>query len=88
MTDEIKLLLKAFEKTPSLIIDCGNCADPHKLFQYVKEEQLHDVYVMNAEAIYRFRDALKQVPYWAEKLKIKSIIITPIHTLFSYDDDL
>jgi hypothetical protein len=76
-----ELLFKAFEK-PSLIIDCGNCANPH-----IKEEQLHDVYVMNAEAIYRLRDALNQADHWLNKLKLKSIIVTTLHTLFSYDDE-
>jgi hypothetical protein len=83
-----RLLLEAFETPPSLILDCGNCADSHALFPMIREEQLHDVYVMNAEAIYRFRDALRQIFYWAQKLKIKSIIITTIHALFSYDDDI
>jgi len=80
-------LLKAFELTPCLIIDCGNAANPHSLFPKIREEQLHDVYVMNAEAIYRFRDALKQVPYWAQRLKVRQIIVTTIHALFSYDDE-
>jgi hypothetical protein len=82
-----KLFLKAFENHPSLILDCGNMANPHNLFPMVREEQLHDVYVMNAEAIYRFRDALRQIPYWVEKLKIRCIIITTIQVLFSYDDE-
>jgi hypothetical protein len=80
------LLLAAFEKAPSLVIDCANCANPHALFPAVPLERMHDVYVMNAEAIYRLRDTLRQVPYWARKLGVKTIVITQIGGLFSYDD--
>ncbi len=82
-----QLLLKALAGTPSLIIDCGNSADPHALFPYAREEQLYDVYVMNAEAIYRFRDALRLAPCWAERLGIRCLVITTMHALFSYDDE-
>jgi hypothetical protein len=81
-----RLLLLAFERSPSLVIDCANCADPHRFFGKVPEHKLSEVYVMNAEAIYRFRDSLKMVPYWAEKLSIRNIFVTTIGTLFSYDD--
>ena len=80
-----KLLAKAYETLPSLILDCGNAADPHAI--RVDEQLLHHVYVMNAEAIYRFRDALKSIPRWAAELKVKTIIITTIHILYSYDDE-
>jgi len=80
------LLLKAFEKAPSLVLDCGNSADPHMLFPQIREEQLHSVYVMNAEAIYRFRDALLQIPYWSRRLGTRCLAITTIHALFSYDN--
>ncbi|MBN1502457.1 hypothetical protein JW930_02855 [Candidatus Woesearchaeota archaeon] len=88
--DEVNqtLLLKSFEKTPSLILDCGNAANPHNLFPIIKEEQLHRVYVVNAEAIYRFRDALKQAPTWTKELGLVILVITTIHILFSYDDEL
>ena len=80
-----RLLHLAFQKTPSLIIDCGNCANPHAL--RVRERQLHEVYVMNAEAIYRFREALRQAPAWIRKLNIQCVLITTIHALFSYDNE-
>ena len=80
------LLFKAFEETPSLIIDCGNSADAHALFPSIKEEQLHDAYVVNAEAIYRFRDALRRIPRWQQEFNFRRIIVTTIHVLYSYDD--
>jgi hypothetical protein len=83
-----ELLLRAFEITPSLIVDCGNAADPHQLFPHIREELLHQVYIINAEAIYRFRDALRKLPYWINKLKIRQVVITTTHTLFSYDDEI
>jgi hypothetical protein len=81
-----KLMLLAFEKPPCLVIDCANYSDPHRFFGTVPEEKLDRVYVLNAEAIYRFRDTLKMVPYWLERLKIKNVFVTTIGTLFSYDD--
>lgn len=81
-----KLLMHAFQDSPSLILDCGNSADPHSLFPRIREEQLHNVYVMNAEAIYRFRDSLKETEHWMKKLKLRCLVITTIHTLFSYDN--
>ncbi|MFH2021522.1 MAG: hypothetical protein ABIJ34_08985 [archaeon] len=80
------LFLLAFEKAPSLVIDCANYADPHKFFGSVPEEKLEHVFIMNAEAIYRFRDSLKKAAYWAERLRIKNVFVTTIGTLFSYDD--
>ncbi|MFH0876118.1 MAG: hypothetical protein V1859_09350 [archaeon] len=87
-TDDInrKLMLKAFECMPSLILDCGNTANPYLVSGFINEWQMHHVYVMNAEAIYRFRDALKELPYWSDKLSVKCLVITTIHTLFSYDN--
>jgi hypothetical protein len=82
-----RLMTKAFEEKPSLIIDCGNAADPFKLFPKVQEEELHNVFVINAEAIYRLRDSLKQAISWSRKIGARCIIVTTIHTLFSYDDE-
>ncbi|MCB9362809.1 hypothetical protein H6504_05210 [Candidatus Woesearchaeota archaeon] len=87
VSESRKFLLEAFKEKPSLIIDCANSADPHRVFPQVMPEEMHDVYVMNAEAIYRYRDTLKQVPYWARRLAIKSIIVTSTRILFSYDDE-
>ena len=83
-----ELLRYAVETQPSLVVDCANAANPHALFPDVEQEQLHQVYVMNAEAIYRFRDALRQVPLWAERLEVKMIIVMPIHILYAYDDEV
>ncbi len=81
------LLLKAFELAPSLVVDCGNSADPHSIFHLVPEEKLDSVYVMNAEAIYRLRDSLKQAMFWARRYNCQCIVITTVHILFSYDDE-
>ena len=83
-----KLLLESFNLTPSLILDCGNAADVHALFPKITEEQLNNVYVINLEAIYRFRKGLQITPYWINKLGLKQIIITTISVLFSYDDEV
>jgi hypothetical protein len=83
-----KLLLESFESTPSLILDCGNAADVHSLFGKIDEELLHKVYVINLEAIYRFRKGLELTPKFVKELGIKQIIVTTISILFSYDDEV
>lgn len=83
-----KLLLDSFTLTPALILDCGNAVDVHSLFPEIKEEQLHEVYVINLEAIYRFRKGLEHTPRLIEELKLKQLIVTTVHVLFSYDDNV
>lgn len=82
--DNKKLLEIALEKRPSLIIDCGNSADPYTV--QTDEDALKEVYVINAEAIYRFRDALKKTSQILIELNLKVLVITTISVLFSYDD--
>jgi hypothetical protein len=85
--DVNKSLLKyAVENSPSLFIDCANCANPHKLFPQFQYEQLNDVYVMEVELLYTFRDVLKLLPKTADRLGTKTIIITTFGGLFNYDD--
>jgi hypothetical protein len=83
----LELMRLAFENPPSLIVDCANCANPHRFFPEISEEQLHGVYVINAEAIYRFRDTLMKLPYWLDELGISHIIVTTTNIMFSYDDE-
>jgi hypothetical protein len=78
------LLRMAIEKGNSLFIDAANCADPYSLD--VEEEQLDNVYVLNAEAIYRFRDTIKQASYWMHQFGLEHIFVSTIGGLFSYDD--
>ncbi|MFW5746976.1 MAG: hypothetical protein ACOCWQ_05515 [Nanoarchaeota archaeon] len=78
------LLQEATDRPPSLIVDCANCADPHTLFPFIPMETFASVHVIIAEAIYRFRDSLKQVPEFAQQLGTRTIIITPFDRLFDY----
>jgi hypothetical protein len=82
-----ELMRLAFENSPSLIVDCANCANPHSMFPSVTQEQLHGVYVLNAEAVYRFRDTLIKLPELISKLGVRYVVVTTIHSLFSYDDE-
>jgi hypothetical protein len=79
------LLRIAFEKKPSLIIDCGNAADPYRL--NLPEEDLDSVYVIKAEAIYRFRDALRKAEGFLKGIGSKTLIVTTLETLFSYNNE-
>lgn len=83
-----KLLMESFTNTPSLILDCGNAADVHSLFGKIDENLLHKVYVINLEAIYRFRKGLELSPKFVKEFGIKQIVITTISILFSYDNEV
>ncbi|MFH1511092.1 MAG: hypothetical protein ABIF10_05345 [Candidatus Woesearchaeota archaeon] len=82
------LLLYAVNNSPSLFIDCANCANPHSLFPLIDIDSLGGVYVMQAELIYTFRDVLKKAAVVAQSLKVNCIIITTFNGLFDYDDKL
>jgi hypothetical protein len=79
------LMRLAFEKRPSLVIDCGNAADPFRLG--LPEEGLDEVYVINAEAIYRFREALRKASSILDGLRSNVLVVTTIGTLFSYNNE-
>ncbi len=78
------LLQQAFQEQPSLIIDCANCANPHRVMQHA--DQFHDTYVMEVELIYTFRDVLKQIDTFASQKGIKRVVITTPRGLFNYQD--
>jgi hypothetical protein len=84
--DKHSLVRRALEKRPSLIIDCANVADPHALFMHTQYEALGQVYVVEVELLYKFRDVLLRAPDIVDKYNIKSIIITPFGGLFHYDN--
>lgn len=80
------LLLYAAENTPSLILDCSNCANPHKLFPAVQEDKLTNMFVVNIDIIYKLRDTLKTTNTMAQSVGAKHIIITIFNELFDYDN--
>jgi hypothetical protein len=80
------ILHYACRKAPVLFFDCANCANPHSLFP-MPMEKLHDVYVISAESLYKFRDTVKQLPSIANELNVNRIIITSFNSLFNYDDE-
>jgi len=81
-----ELIMHAIENTPSLILDCANYANPHLFYPFVNPDNFREVYVIPVDAIYRFRDTLKQAGQTAEKLRARCIVITTFDRLFSYDD--
>ena len=69
-----------------LFIDAANCANPYKLMGLVDEADLERVFVMNAEAIYRFRDTIKEARGWLEQKDCTRLYVSTVGALFSYDD--
>lgn len=85
--DGKELLLYAVDHTPSLIIDCANWANPHSLFGRVELDQLEQVYVVEVELLYKFRDILKKADELAEEVGAGTIVITPFNYLFNYQNE-
>ncbi len=72
--------LFAKAKTPALVIDCANAANPHRL--KVLQENLMQFHIVPIELLYAFRDISKKIPDG-----YASIIVTPIDVLFNYHDN-
>lgn len=81
------LLALALSKTPCIVLDAANCANPHLLFPFVEFENFKSVYVVQAEIIYTFRDALKELAQRADEIGTKTIIITTFSRLFHYQNE-
>ena len=81
-----ELILYALNNTPSLILDCANRANPHRFYTQVPYENFKKCYVIPVDAIYRFRDTLKQTEEIANGLGVKCIVITYFGKLFDYGD--
>jgi len=82
----LSLLPYALKNTPSLIVDSSNYANPHVLFPFTQPEDMHDVFVVQAELIYKFRDIIKNIDLLVKEIKPKCIIVTVFDRLFHYDD--
>ncbi|PIN79060.1 hypothetical protein COV16_05115 [Candidatus Woesearchaeota archaeon CG10_big_fil_rev_8_21_14_0_10_34_8] len=76
---------QAINNTPCLIIDCANRANPHNFFQY--QDYFHEVYIIEVELMYKFRDVLKQSFTLINTLQLKSIAITSWKYLFNYQNE-
>jgi len=85
--DDFELVLNALKNPPALILDAGNKANPHRYFAYVPYDHFRQVHVVAVDAIYRFRDTLKQADRIASELCVKQIIITSFDYLFNYQDE-
>jgi len=82
------LLLYAAEHIPCLIIDCANAANPHALFPEVPLENMSQIYVIELELLYKFRDVLIQAPRFLDRLEAKHLVVTTPGVLFNYQDEL
>lgn len=81
------LLLHSFDQPSCLLLDCSNCANPHKLFPHVGDEKFRNVYVIEIEMIYKFRDVLKRALDMVKMLKATCLVITTFRGLFNYDNE-
>lgn len=80
------LLRYAARQAPALVIDCANVADPHRLYPEFSHETLRQIYVVELELLYKFRDVLKNVPRYVEKIRARTVVVTTADYLFHYQD--
>lgn len=77
----------AIQNQPSLIIDCANKASPHSFFPQYLPENLNNVYVIEVDLIYSFRDVLKNAKRYVKELGAKLVVVTSFDYLFNYGDE-
>lgn len=82
-----RLVLRAAQNPPTLVLDCANCTNPHVFKDELTQEQLFHIYTITIELLYTFRDALKKTPEMARKLETNTIAITTFSGLFHYQDE-
>ncbi len=83
-----ELMMQCLRSPPALVIDCANCANIHEYSAFFPEKSFHEVFVVPAESLYRFRDTLRMIPRIASKLGVKKIAITSFSHLFGFDDEI
>ncbi len=81
------ILVYASQSSPVLVVDCANCADPHKLLPYIPEEKLFEIYVVEVELLYTFRDILCKLETLAQQLGVKTIVVPTFTRMFHYHDE-
>ncbi|MBI3051758.1 hypothetical protein HYY74_04855 [Candidatus Woesearchaeota archaeon] len=82
-----QLVLFALDNGSALLVDCSNCANPHQFSQLVPDERFHDVFVVEAESLYRFRSVVMALPRMARSLGVRRIVVTSFSRLFDFDDE-
>jgi hypothetical protein len=82
------LVVNACHNTPSLIVDSSRACNPYSIVEFIDIESLHDVYIISAESIYRFRSAIKLLPLWIKKYDIKNVYITVLTAFYSYENKI
>ncbi|MGM5488833.1 MAG: hypothetical protein ACQESG_07840 [Nanobdellota archaeon] len=80
------VIFRAGERLPSMIIDCANAADPHTLYPYVPLESMDQIFVVEVELLYKFRDVVKALPPFLHEKAIQRVLIITGH-LFNYQDE-
>jgi hypothetical protein len=82
-----RILRIAAANQPVLIVDCATCADPHTLVRYATPEALDQIYVIEVDLLYKFRDVLLQLEQLAKSVGAKKILISAFDRLFHYQDE-
>jgi hypothetical protein len=79
-----EVILHALHKPPSLVLDCANAANTHVFHAYLPHAPFHEVYVMETELLYTFRDILKKFPH---SMRFQTVVVTPFERLFTYHNE-
>lgn len=79
-----KILLRlALENRPSLLVDCSRAANPYSI-KIPRSHRMREVYVVEVEMLYKYRDTIKALPLFLQQTRAKTVIVTATDTLFDY----
>lgn len=81
------LMHYAAGRVPVILVDCANAADPHRYYPALDVNAMAQIYVFELELLHKFRDVLRQVPVYANRLKAGCVIVTTSDRLLNYHND-
>jgi hypothetical protein len=80
-------IIYALEHSPALVVDCSNCANIHKFFPDHPQAKFDEVYVLELELLYKYRDTLLQVHNLAVSRGCRTIVVTSATHMMHYGDE-
>jgi rRNA-processing protein FCF1 len=79
-----RIVALALKNVPAIVVDTNCTANPHKFENDIAD--FSQVYVVEAESLYRFAPTLNMLDAFAQKLNVHRIFVTAFTHLFGYDD--
>jgi hypothetical protein len=80
----MSVMIRACNAPGSIIIDSARACNPYAMIGHIDIDNLHSVYVISAESVYRFRSAVRLLPLWIRKHAIRKVYATAVNAFYSY----